>query len=251
MERLKDKIAVVTGGASGIGKAAALLFASEGATVVIVDVNDAAGHEFLDETKTRGWNADYFHMDVTSETQVKEVFEAIGRKYGKIDVLFNNAGIPGYPKPTHEVTNAEWEKIVNTDLRGVFYCTKYAFKQIKKAGGGSIINMSSLLGIIGGGDPVFHAAKGGVRLMSKSDAAVYAKENIRVNSIYPGFIATPGSKAHPELLKALSADLEKQIPMGRKGTPEEVAKCVLFLACEESSYITGAELVIDGGYSIR
>jgi len=251
LERLKGKIAVVTGGASGIGKATALLFAREGATAVIVDVNDSAGQEVLSEVKSNSWKADYFHMDVTNEKEVEKVFDSIGGKYGKIDVLFNNAGIPGYPKPTHEVTNTEWERIINTDLRGVFYCTKYAYKYIKNAGGGSVINMSSLLGIIGGGDPVFHAAKGGVRLMSKSDAAVYAKEKIRVNSIYPGFIATPGSQAHPELLKAFSLDLEKQIPLGRKGTPEEVANVVLFLASDESSYITGAELVIDGGFSVK
>lgn len=251
MERLKGKIAVVTGGSSGIGKATSWLFAKEGATAVIVDVNDAAGQAVLNEMKQNGWKADYFHMDVTNEKEVEKVFESIGGKYGKIDVLFNNAGIPGYPKPTHEVTNSEWERIINTDLRGVFYCTKYAYKYIKKSGGGSIINMSSLLGQIGGHDPVFHAAKGGVRLMSKSDAAVYAKENIRVNSIYPGFIATPGSQAHPELLKAFSQDLESQIPLGRKGTPEEVAQVVLFLACDESSYITGAELIIDGGFSVR
>jgi NAD(P)-dependent dehydrogenase (short-subunit alcohol dehydrogenase family) len=251
LERLKGKIAVVTGGASGIGKATSLLFAKEGATAVMVDLNDSAGQETLNEMKSHGWKGDFFHMDVTDEKEVEKVFNAVGAKYGKIDVLFNNAGIPGFPKPTHEVTSAEFEKIINVDLRGVFYCTKYAFKHIQKAGGGSIINMSSLLGIIGGHDPVFHAAKGGVRLMSKSDAAVYAREHIRVNSIYPGFIATPGSKAHPELLKAFSEDLEKQIPLGRKGTPEEVANCVLFLASEESSYVTGAELVIDGGFSSR
>jgi NAD(P)-dependent dehydrogenase (short-subunit alcohol dehydrogenase family) len=256
MDRVKDKIAVVTGGAAGIGRADCIVLAREGATVVVVDIDDDGGKELVEEIKKNGGKADYRHMDVTKEEEIKKVFAEIGDKYGKIDILVNNAGIPGYPKPTHEVTREEWEKIINVDLRGVFLCTKYAYQYIKKAGGGSIINMSSMLGIIGGGDPTYHAAKGGVRTLTKSDATVYAADNIRVNSVHPGYILTPGFKdmiarRNPDLADKIVQNFGSQVPLGRMGTPEDVANGILFLASDESSYITGLELVIDGGYIIQ
>jgi NAD(P)-dependent dehydrogenase (short-subunit alcohol dehydrogenase family) len=164
----------------------------------------------------------------------------------------NNAGIPGTGKPTHLNTEEEFEKVLNIDLKGVFRCTKHVYPYLKEAGGGSIINMSSMLGIIGGGDPVYHAAKGAVRLLTKGDAGLYAKDHIRVNSVHPGFILTPGftgmiNRRDPGLLEGALKGCAEKTPLGRMGTPEDVANGILFLASDESSFVTGSELVIDGG----
>jgi len=256
MDRVKGKVAIVTGGAQGIGKATCILLAKEGASVAVTDVNDEGGRKVVDEIRSSGGVADYWHIDVTKEEEVKKGFADIHSKYGKVNILVNNAGIPGYHKATHEITTEEWDRVIDVDLKGVYFCIKYAAPYMKKAGGGSIVNLSSMLGLIGGNDPVYHAAKGGVRLLTKSDATVYAKDKIRANSVHPGFILTP-------LLEGLMAKdqggkegFEKAgpgsaIPLGYLGKPEDVANAILFLASDESSYITGMEMVIDGGYSIQ
>jgi len=253
MDRVKDKVAVVTGAAAGIGKATCLLLAQEGARVAVTDIDSNGVKAVAAEIEKNDGVADYWHMDVTDEKEVAGVITEIGDKYGKINILVNNAGTTGYPKATHELSTEEWEKIINIDLRGVFLCTKYCIPYIKKAGGGSIINISSILGIIGGGDPVYHAAKGGVRTLTKSDATIYASDNIRVNSVHPGNILTTGFQAmiDPAISDEFFKERASTIPLGRMGTPEEVANSILFLASDESSYITGIELVIDGGYIIR
>jgi NAD(P)-dependent dehydrogenase (short-subunit alcohol dehydrogenase family) len=256
MDRVKGKVAIVTGGAMGIGGAAAAVLAREGAKVAIADIADAVAKKHVAEIKKAGGTAEFWHMDVTNEGQIATVFADIAGKWGKIDILVNNAGIPGTGKPSHEMTEAEFEKVLNIDLKGVFRCTKHAVPYMKKAGGGSIINMSSMLGIIAGGDPVYHAAKGGVRLLSKGDAGVYAADKIRVNSVHPGFIDTPGfrsmvDKRQPsEQGDILAGNIASRVPIGRMGQPEDIASGILFLASDESSYMTGAELVIDGGFSI-
>jgi NAD(P)-dependent dehydrogenase (short-subunit alcohol dehydrogenase family) len=255
MDRVKGKVAIVTGGAQGIGKATCLILAKEGASVAVTDLNDDGGKKVVEEIKKGGGVADFWHINVTHEKEVEQGFADIYRKYGKINILVNNAGISGYHKATHEITTEEWDRVIDVDLKGVYFCIKYGAPYIKKAGGGSIVNLSSMMGLIGGHDPVYHAAKGGVRLMTKSDATIYAADNIRVNSVHPGFIKTP-------LFEAISAksegkgsepgrDLVSGIPLGRLGVAEDVAKGILFLASDESSYITGSELVIDGGYSIQ
>ncbi|MFC1949973.1 SDR family NAD(P)-dependent oxidoreductase [Chloroflexota bacterium] len=193
-------------------------------------------------------------MDVTNEKEVEQVFGEVIKKYGQLNILCNIAGVPGTGKPSDEMTEEEFERVLNIDLKGVWRCTKHGVPYLKKAGGGSIINMSSMLGIIGGRDPVYHAAKGGVRLLSKGDASVYAKDNIRVNSVHPGLIITPGFLAMGKRGGAASSDepmprinMAERVPLGRTGKPEDIANGILFLASDESSYITGTELVIDGG----
>jgi NAD(P)-dependent dehydrogenase (short-subunit alcohol dehydrogenase family) len=252
MDRMKGKVAIVTGGALGIGRADCIVLAREGARVAVCDIDDAAGKKVVDEIRKNGGTADFWHMDVTSEKQIEKTFADISRKYGQINVLVNNAGIPGTGKPTHLNTEEEFEKVLNIDLKGVFRCTKHVYLYLKKAGGGSIINMSSMLGIIGGGDPVYHAAKGGVRLLTKGDAGLYAKDHIRVNSVHPGYILTPGftemiNRRDPGMLEGFLKDCAEKTPLGRMGTPEDIANGILFLASDESSFMTGAELVIDGG----
>jgi NAD(P)-dependent dehydrogenase (short-subunit alcohol dehydrogenase family) len=252
MDRMKGKVVIVTGGALGIGRADCVVLAREGAKVAVCDIDDKAGKEVVAAIKKSGGTADYWHMDVTSEKEIEKTFAEIAKKFGGINVLVNNAGVPGTGKPTHLNTEAEFERVLNIDLKGVFRCTKYVYPYLKKAGGGSIINMSSMLGIVGGSDPVYHAAKGGVRLLSKGDAAVYAKDHIRVNSMHPGFILTPGftdmvNRRDPNMLQGFLDRCAEQTPLGRMGTPEDIANGILFLASDESSFMTGAELIIDGG----
>lgn len=255
MDRVKGKVAVVTGGASGIGRATCLLLAKEGSSVAVTDINDDGGREVVAEIKNNGGVADYWHMDVTNEKEVENVFADINSRYGKINILVNNAGIPGPPKATHELTTEEWDRVMDINLKGVFFCTKYVIKHMQMSGGGSIVNLSSMLGLIGGEDPVYHASKGGVRLMTKSDATIYAKDNIRANSVHPGYIFTPlfqgiGARS-PKGAEKFFEETANAIPLGRLGTPDDVAKGILFLASDDSSYITGTELIIDGGYILQ
>ena len=255
MDRVKDKVAIVTGGASGIGRATCLLLAKEGASVAVTDITEDAGREAVAEIQNSGGKADFWHMNVTDEKEVEKVFADIYNKYKKIDILVNNAGIPGPPKATHELTTEEWDRVMDINLKGVFFCTKYVIQYMQKSGGGSIVNMSSMLGLIGGEDPVYHASKGGVRLMTKSDATIYGKDKIRANSVHPGYIMTPlfrGIAArNPQGAEKFFEETANAIPLGRLGQPEDVAKAILFLASDESSYITGTETIIDGGYMLQ
>ena len=254
--RVEGKVAVVTGGAVGIGRATCLLLAKEGAKIAVTDVLDKEGEEVAGEIKGFGGVAKFWHLDVTNEQEVEEVFAAIFREFGKIDVLVNNAGIAGVSKPTHEVTEAEWDKVMAVNVKGVFFCTKHAIPYIRQAGGGSIINLSSIYGIISAPDvPPYHASKGAVRLMTKTDALFYARDNIRVNSVHPGFIWTPmvenylkSSGIDPEEGREQLASLH---PIGHVGEPNDVAYGILYLASDESKFVTGSELVIDGGYTAR
>jgi len=256
MGRVEGKVAIVTGGALGIGRAICKVLAKEGAKVAVTDVRDREGKEVVDEIKAAGGIAKFWHLDVTNEEEVKEVFADVAKEFGKIDVLVNNAGIAGVNKPTHEITEEEWDKVINVNVKGVFFCTKYVIPYMRKAGGGSIINMSSIYGLIGAADiPPYHASKGAVRLMAKNDALLYAKDNIRVNSVHPGFIWTPmvenflkSSGVDPEEGKKQLASLH---PIGHVGEPEDIAYGVLYLASDESKFVTGSELVIDGGYTAR
>ncbi len=255
MDRVKGKTAIVTGAASGIGKAAAVLLAKEGARVAVTDITDNAGKEVVEEITKNGGEADYWHINVADEKEVEKIFAEIYDKYGKINILVNNAGIPGSAAPTHELPTEEWKRVIDIDLNGVFYCTKHVINYMKKSGGGSIVNMSSMLGLIGGGDIAYHAAKGGVRLMTKSDATIYAPDNIRVNSIHPGYILTPLfrglAKRTRESEEAFFQGFIDKIPMGRLGEPEDVARTILWLASDDSDYITGIEVIVDGGFILQ
>jgi len=256
VNRVKDKVAIVTGGGLGIGRAVASLLAREGARVAVTDILDQKGQETAQEIRDAGGAAEYWHLDVSSESEVQAVFAAVANKFGRVDVLVNNAGISGVNKPTHEVTEMEWDALMAINVKGVFFCTKHAVKYMKAAAGGSIINLSSIYGIVGAGDvPPYHASKGAVRLMTKNDALIYAPDKIRVNSIHPGFIWTPMverfAASLPGGLDVVRKQMDAKHPLGHIGEPDDIGWAVVYLASDESKFITGAELVIDGGYTAQ
>lgn len=256
MNRVKGKTIIVTGGSVGIGRATCLLLAKEGANVAVTDLLEKEGRETVDEITGAGGSAEFWHLDVSDEAEVKEVFAKIRERFGGIDVLVNNAGISGVDKPTHEITEDEWDKVMAVNVKGVFLCTKHALPSMRETGGGSIINLSSIYGLISAPDlPAYHASKGAVRLMTKTDALLYAKEKIRVNSVHPGFIWTPlveelGERSEQGVEK-FREQLDKLHPIGHVGEPDDVAYGVLYLASDESKFLTGSELVIDGGYTAQ
>jgi NAD(P)-dependent dehydrogenase (short-subunit alcohol dehydrogenase family) len=250
MDRLKNKVALISGGARGQGAAEARLFASEGAKVVIGDVRDEltkqtadAINAILGATMVRA-----VHLDVTRAADWRSAVETCERELGGLDILVNNAGIANM-KGLEQTSEEEWDAIVNVNQKGVWLGMKTAVPAMRKRGGGSIINISSIYGLIGSaGSTAYHGTKGAVRLLTKAAAVQYAREKIRVNSIHPGLIHTPMVE------EALPSQRELQpvidlTPMKRGAKPEEVAWCVLFLASDEASYVTGAELAVDGGYS--
>jgi NAD(P)-dependent dehydrogenase (short-subunit alcohol dehydrogenase family) len=253
MNRLQGKVAIVTGAALGLGRATALRMAEEGAAVALVDTRDADGQALASALRARDLKAAYWHCDVTSEAEVARVVAEVARHFGRIDVLVNNAGVAGANKPTHEVTEAEWDLVQAVNVKGVFFFTKHAIPLLKQAGGGSIINLSSIYGLVGAADvPPYHASKGAVRLMTKTDAMLYAADRIRVNSIHPGYIWTP----MVEHVLGATGDIEtarKAVdalhPLGHIGEPDDIAWGVVYLASDEAKFVTGAELVIDGGYT--
>jgi NAD(P)-dependent dehydrogenase (short-subunit alcohol dehydrogenase family) len=252
---MEGKTAIVTGGALGIGRATCALLAREGARVAIVDLLDEEGKDLADTIGRAGGTAAYWRADVARESDIRQVFQEIGLAFGRIDVLVNNAGIAGASKPTHELTEEEWDRVQAVNVKGVFFCTKHAIPWMLRAGGGSIVNLSSIYGLVGAPDaPPYHASKGAVRLMSKTDALLYARQGIRVNSVHPGFIWTPMVekflRAQGDVAKLRGA-LDALHPVGRVGEPEEVAFGILYLASDESKFVTGSELVIDGGYTAR
>lgn len=240
----------------GIGAAAVTRMAEEGAAVAILDCQDPQGQALAVELSDRGFNAGYWHCDVSNEQEVKQVLDEVADKYGSLTVLVNNAGISGPNKPTHELTEEEWDSVQKINVKGVFFCTKHAIPHMKKAGIGSIINLSSIYGLVSAPDvPPYHASKGAVRLMTKTDALLYATENIRANSIHPGFIWTPMVEGHlkttgmdPEEARKMTAELH---PVGHLGEPDDIAWGIVYLASDESKFVTGSELVIDGGYTAR
>jgi NAD(P)-dependent dehydrogenase (short-subunit alcohol dehydrogenase family) len=256
MSRVGGKTAIVTGSALGIGKATAVLLAYEGAKVAVTDVLDDEGGALAEEIRDSGGEASFWHLDVTEEDEVRTVFADIRERMGGIDVLVNNAGISGVNKPTHEITEDEWNKVMLVNVKGVFLCTKHAIPVMKSAGGGSIVNLSSIYGIISAPDiPPYHASKGAVRLMTKTDALLYAEDDIRVNSVHPGYIWTPlvekmGEESE-EGVEEFRKKLDNLHPIGHVGRPEDIAYGILYLASDESKFVTGSELVIDGGYTCR
>lgn len=252
MKRTENKVVIVTGGALGIGRETCLLLAKEGAKVAITDVLDIEGENLVEEIKKSGGVAKFWHLDVTNEDEVEKVYAEIAKEYRKLDATVNNAGIAGVDKPTHELTEKEWDAVMNVNVKGVFFCTKYAIPHMRKSGGGSIVNISSIYGMVGGGDiPAYHASKGAVTLMSKNDALIYAKSNIRVNSVHPGFIWTPLVKELGKNKPGFKNNLDSLHPIGHIGEPIDVAYGILYLISDESKFVTGSELVIDGGYTCK
>lgn len=245
MGKLQDKVAIITGGVSGIGAASATLFAAEGAKLVLVDMNQELGDRFIEELKGQGDDAVFVKADVTNEADVQNVFDTAKSQFGKVDILFNNAGI-GSVKPTEELTYAEWRRTVEVDLDAVFLNAQFAIKEFLQNGGGVIVNTASMYGWVGSpGSAAYNAAKGGVINLTRSLGLEYAERNIRVNALCPGFIETPilGDTDREFLTNAT--------PMKRLGQPEEMAKAALFLASDDSSFMTGNSLIVDGGYTAQ
>jgi len=245
--RLENKVALISGGARGMGAAEARMFAREGAKVVIGDVLEAEGRQVEAQINEAGGECVFVLLDVTQESQWQHAVETAVARFGRLDVLVNNAGI--VLRGILEDTSAEdWDKVMDVNAKGVFLGTRAAISEMKKSGGGSIVNISSISGIVGQSDiqPVYNASKGAVRIFTKSAAIQYAKEGIRVNSVHPGSIDTPmaGDRLNDP---GLQRQANERTPLGRTAHPDEVAYGVLFLASDESSFMTGSELVIDGG----
>ncbi|WP_314588597.1 SDR family NAD(P)-dependent oxidoreductase [Paenibacillus terrigena] len=246
--KLLNKVAIVTGGASGIGEATVKLFANEGARVVIADFSDR-GQQLSDTLNAEGKDTLYIKTDVTNEEQVKHMIEATVEKYGQLDILYANAGI-AKDGPAHVLNMDAWQRTIDINLTGVFLCDKYAIEQMLKQGtGGAIVNCGSIHSHVGKhGVTAYASAKGGVKLLTQTLGITYAQEGIRVNAICPGYIDTPLIEGRNE---ALNEHLVSLHPMGRLGKPEEVAKAVLFLASDDASFVTGTSLLVDGGYTAQ
>jgi NAD(P)-dependent dehydrogenase (short-subunit alcohol dehydrogenase family) len=248
--RMKDKVALISGAASGMGAATARLFAREGAkAVVVADLLDKEGEAVVAEIKKAGGTATYIHLDVTDEGQWKSAIDRTVADHGSLDVLVNNAGISGSAEQDLYDT-AAWHRLMGINATGVFLGMKHGVAAMRKTGRGSIINLSSVSGIVGQGNihVGYNASKGAVRLITKAAAAQHGKEGIRINSVHPGLMPpmrTSGRTADP----ATRAKTLKGVPLGRAGEIDEVAYAILFLASDESSYVTGAELVVDGGWT--
>ncbi|MBW0114758.1 SDR family NAD(P)-dependent oxidoreductase [Pseudonocardia abyssalis] len=255
MARLNGKVAVVTGGANGLGAAIAARLAEEGAAVAILD-RDERGQDVAEKLTANGAKAIFRSVDVTSEDRVSSSLASVVEELGSITVLVNNAGIEGVNKPTDQLDLADWEKVMAVNSTAVFLCTKHVIPHMRAAGHGSIVNISSIYGILGGADiPPYHASKGAVRAMSKNDALTYAPENIRVNSVHPGFIFTDMVHRYASEAGLSEADargaLDPAHPLGGTGDPDDIAWGVVYLASDQAKWVTGSELVIDGGYTAR
>jgi NAD(P)-dependent dehydrogenase (short-subunit alcohol dehydrogenase family) len=252
MERLTGRVALVTGAASGIGQAVAERLAAEGAAVMVTDVNDADGKAVAGEIGPR---AAYLHLDVATEQDWEQAVAGTVEQFGGLDVLVNNAGVHGEGTPLEEVTLANWDRSIAVLQTGVFLEMKCAAPALLKSAHASVVNISSIFGASGGfgSSPAYHAAKGAVRILTKTAALHWATEGIRVNSVHPGFIDTPRLRPmaeQPESAAMFQAILDVT-PMGRFGHAEEVAAGVAYLASDDATFVTGSELYIDGGYTAR
>jgi len=247
--RLKDKVALITGGGSGIGRESALLFARQGAAVVVVDINDPGGEETVEQISGAGGRATYVHADVSVAAECEQMVAAAEQAFGKLDILFNNAGIM-HSKDDDAINTEEdvWDLTMAVNVKGVFLGCKYGIPALRRAGGGSIINTASFVALLGAATPqlAYTASKGAVLAMTRELAVIHARESIRVNALCPGPLRTE------LLMKFLDTEAKKQrrlvhIPMGRFGEAKEMAQAALYLASDESSFVTGTEFVVDGG----
>jgi len=246
--RLAGKVALVSGAASGMGQSEATIFAREGAKVIVADILEAEGKQVADKIVSGGGQARFVKLDVTNEAEWDAAVKAAVSAFGKLDVLVNNAGISG-TYDADMLSSAAWDTVMGVNAKGVFLGMKYAIPLMKRAGGGAIVNISSISGFVGqdGVHMAYNASKGAVRIMTKTAAVQFAGDRIRVNSVHPGFMPpmrTSKTSADP----TWRAKMLGAVPMKREGRVEEVAHAVLFLASDEASYITGTELVVDGGY---
>jgi len=248
--RLEKRVAIVTGAGSGIGRASALLFAKEGAKVIVADFVRDSGQQTVSLIKNEGGESTFVESDVSHAVDAQRLVNTAIETYGKLDILFNNAGI-NLEKTVTETSEDDWSRVINVNLKGVFLCSKYAIPEMIRNGGGVIINTASIRGLVGQYHlAAYCASKGGVVLLTKAMALDYGQDNIRVNCVCPGGIETPMHKAflatlaHPE---RETEEMLKKIPLGRIGEPEDVARVALFLASDESAYLTGLAIPVDGG----
>ena len=248
MAEFDGKVALVTGAGSGIGQTTALFYARDGAKVVVSDVVEEGGNETVQMIKDAGGEATFIKADVSDAGNCQALVNLTLEKYGQLDIAFNNAGIGGESNMTADYSIEDWNTVISINLNGVFYCTKYEINAMLKNGGGAIVNMSSILGAVGfPNSPAYVAAKHGVIGLTQTAALEYSNQGIRINAVGPGFIQTP-------LLSTLEEDqqmmnmLVSMHPIGRLGTPEEVANLVVWLSSEKASFVTGAYYPVDGGY---
>jgi len=247
--KLSDKVALITGAGGGIGGESALLFASEGARVVVVDVDDRGGAATVERVRAAGGQAAYVRADVSKDADCAAMVAFAEKTFGRLDVLFNNAGImDSADDDATKTSEAVWERTLAINLKGVFLGCKHGIPALRRAGGGSIVNTASFVALLGAATPqiAYTASKGGLLAMTRELAVIHAREKIRVNALCPGPLKTE------LLMKFLDTDAKKQrrlvhIPMGRFGEAKEMAKAALFLACDDSSFMTGASLLVDGG----
>ena len=248
--RLQNKVALISGGARGMGATEAKLFTREGAKVVIGDVLEQGGRQTEAEIHEAGGDCLFVHLDVTSESDWQSAVAATVARFGKLDILVNNAGIFRAER-VEETSEDSWDKVMDVNAKGVFLGTKHAIPEMRKAGGGSIINVSSVAGLVGNPfSSAYNASKGAVRLLTKSTAVQYAKDGIRANSIHPGVIETPMTQDMVNNETFRQFRLARN-PIPRLGQPEDIAYGALYLASDESSFVTGSELVIDGGWTAQ
>ena len=249
----KNKVALVTGAASGLGLATATAFAESGAAVVLADWNDTSVRSAAEELKAKGYQALAVRCDVSDDAQVESTVHQTVKAFGRLDVAYNNAGVQNLLAETADTTREDYDRVMGINLRGVWSCMKFELQQMRRQGSGTIVNCSSLGGLLGGAERgTYHAAKHGVLGFTKSAALEYAARGIRINAVCPGLIQTPMSDqmvaaGQGEALKAM----EKSIPMGRVGRPDEIAQAVLWLCSDAASYVTGQSISVDGGFVMR
>tara|TARA_B100001123_G_scaffold392238_1_gene471229 strand:- start:681 stop:1436 length:756 start_codon:yes stop_codon:yes gene_type:complete len=250
--RLEGKVALISGAANGMGADEAKLFATEGASVVIGDILEGQGKRLEAEIEESGGQALFIHLDVTVESDWIKAIETTISKFGKLDILVNNAGVSS--RSVDDPNSLEnWNRIMNINSTGVFLGTKHAVPHMQTNGAGSIVNMSSIMGLVGGesGHPAYNASKGSVRLLTKATAVRYGKDGIRANSVHPGYMPPMLSNIPDDEVRRNRQNLIDATPLRREGERMEVAKAVLFLASDDASFITGAELAVDGGFTAK
>jgi len=249
MGRLDRKVAVITGAGSGIGIETALLFAREGAKIVVADYASEAGEATVRQIGEKGGDALFIKTDVSQASDVERMVKATVEKYGRIDILYNNAGVLGEVAFVGDATEDDWDRLMSINLKGTFLCSKYAVREMIKGGGGVIVNTASAMGFVGlPGNAAYSAAKGGIIQLTRTMALEYASSNIRVNCLCAGWVDTPMNLKLGERIINWTV---RETPMKRWAKPEEIAQAALYLASDESSFVTGAALVIDGGWTAK
>lgn len=251
MSRMEGKVALVTGGGSGIGRSVALGFAREGAKVVVADVIAEGGEATANLVKNAGGIGVFVKCDVSESNQVKTMIDMAVETFGRLDFAANNAGINGEMAGTVDCTEDNWERVIGIDLKGIWLCMKYEIPQMLKHGGGSIVNTSSIAGLVNAGTPPYSAAKHGVLGLTKTAAVEFAQQGVRINAVCPGVIHTPMTQPLFEQMPDKMNQMMSAIPMARFGQPENIADAIVWLCGDGASYITGTALSIDGGYVIQ